>query len=111
MLASTVGIAPALAADPVSTYHPAPATIAKTLKTPPTPSVAVSPDHRLLAILGRENLPTIANLSEPILRLAGYLINPAINGPAEVRLQWLDALSFKDVVSGRTVAVALPAGT
>ncbi|MES3100635.1 alpha/beta hydrolase family protein [Sphingomonas faeni] len=93
-----------------SAYHRAPDAIAKALETPPTPGVAVSPDHRTLAILGRENLPSIANLSKPILRLGGYRIDPATNGQAEVRVQWLNALSFKDVESGRTVAVTLPAG-
>ena len=46
-----------------SAYHRAPDAIAKALEAPPTPGVAVSPDHRTLAILGRENLPSIANLS------------------------------------------------
>ncbi|WP_312490139.1 prolyl oligopeptidase family serine peptidase [Sphingomonas sp.] len=91
-------------------YHRAPDAIARALETPPTPAVRVSPDHRTLAILGRENLPTIANLSKPILRLGGYRIDPATNGQAEVRVQWLNALSFKDIASGHTVAVALPAG-
>ncbi|MDQ0837058.1 alpha/beta hydrolase family protein [Sphingomonas faeni] len=93
-----------------TTYHRAPDAIAKALETPPTPGVAVSPDHRTLAILGRENLPSIANLSKPILRLGGYRIDPTTNGQAEVRVQWLNALSFKDVGSGRTVTVKLPAG-
>ena len=91
-------------------YHRAPAAIAKALEAPPTPGVAVSPDHRTLAILGRENLPSIANLSKPILRLGGYRIDPATNGQAEVRVQWLSALGFKDVATGKTVAVTLPAG-
>ena len=91
-------------------YHRAPDAIAKALEAPPTPAVGVSPDHRTLAILGRENLPSIANLSKPILRLAGYRIDPATNGQAEVRVQWLNALSFKDVASGKSVAVRLPAG-
>ncbi|SEL76897.1 glutamyl peptidase. Serine peptidase. MEROPS family S09D [Sphingomonas palmae] len=102
---------PAAPDAPATTYHRAPDAIAKILETPPTPSVAVSPDHQTLAILGRENLPTIANLSKPILRLAGYRIDPATNGQAEVRTQWLNALSFKDLASGREVKVALPAGT
>lgn len=99
------------AQEPATGYHRAPDAIAKILETPPTPSVAVSPDHRTLAILGRENLPSIANLSKPILRLAGYRIDPATNGQAEMRVQWLNALSFKDIASGRAIAVKLPAGT
>ncbi len=108
LLATT---AAAAAQDPATGYHHAPDAIAKALEAPPTPAVAVSPDHRTLAILGRENLPGIANLSKPILRLAGYRIDPATNGQAEMRVQWLNALSFKDIASGRTVAVTLPAGT
>ncbi|WP_294292478.1 prolyl oligopeptidase family serine peptidase [uncultured Sphingomonas sp.] len=92
-------------------YHRAPDAIAKILDAAPTPAVSLSPDRRTMAILGRENLPTIANLSRPILRLAGYRIDPRTNGPAEVRNQWLNALSFKDVDTGREVKVAVPAGT
>jgi dipeptidyl aminopeptidase/acylaminoacyl peptidase len=106
LLAST-----AAAQSPGSTYHRAPSAIAKVLETLPTPVVAVSPDRRTLAIIDRENLPTIANLSKPILRLGGYRIDPATNGQAEVRVQWLTGLTFKDVSSGRTIRVALPAGT
>ena len=102
--------APLAAAEPGGGYHRAPDAIARILEAAPTPGVAVSPDHRTLAILGRENLPTIANLSKPILRLGGYRIDPATNGQAEVRVQWLDALSFKDLASGHEVKVALPAG-
>jgi dipeptidyl aminopeptidase/acylaminoacyl peptidase len=102
--------APAAAAEAESGYHRAPAAIARILAAPPTPGVLVSRDHRTLAILGRENLPSIANLSKPILRLAGYRIDPATNGQAKVRVQWLDALSFEDLATGRTVDVRLPAG-
>jgi dipeptidyl aminopeptidase/acylaminoacyl peptidase len=99
--------APAFATDG---YHHAPPAIARILAAAPTPAVLVSRDHRVLAILGRENLPSIANLSKPILRLAGYRIDPATNGPAEVRVQWLNALSFKDLATGVTIPVNLPAG-
>jgi dipeptidyl aminopeptidase/acylaminoacyl peptidase len=100
----------ATAQTPGSRYHRAPDAIAKALETAPTPAVSVSPDHETLAILGRENLPTIANLSKPILRLAGYRIDPMTNGQAEVRVQWLNALSFKNLATGRTVETKLPAG-
>jgi dipeptidyl aminopeptidase/acylaminoacyl peptidase len=101
----------AAAQTPDTGYHRAPDAIAKVLETPPTPGVALSPDHRTLAVLDRENLPTIANLSKSILRLGGYRIDPVTNGQAEVRVQWLNGLSFKDVGTGRTIRVALPAGT
>lgn len=91
-------------------YHRAPETIARILETPPMPVVAVSPDHRTLAILGRENLPTVANMAKPILRLGGYRIDPATNGQAEVRIVWLNALALQDLAGGRKIPVAFPAG-
>jgi dipeptidyl aminopeptidase/acylaminoacyl peptidase len=100
----------AYAAEAPGGYHQAPPAIARILAAPPTPSVLVSRDRRTLAILGRENLPTIANMSKPILRLAGFRVDPATNGQAEVRTQWLNALSFQDLATGATVAVHLPAG-
>jgi dipeptidyl aminopeptidase/acylaminoacyl peptidase len=91
-------------------YHAAPPAIARILEQPPTPGVSLSPDHKVLAILGRENLPVIANLSKPILRLGGYRIDPATNGQAEVRVQWLNALTLQDLATGRQTRVMLPAG-
>jgi len=103
--------AAATPADSPAGYHHAPPAIARILAAPPTPAVLVSRDRRTLAILGRENLPTIAAMSKPILRLAGFRIDPATNGQAEVRVQWLNALAFEDLATGKTVAVPLPAGT
>ncbi len=109
LLLATTAHVPGHAQAP-ATYHPAPPAIARILAQAPTPGVTVSPDHRVIAIWGRENLPTIANLSRPILRLGGYRIDPATNGQAEVRVQWLNALTLQDLASGKQVKVALPAG-
>ncbi|WP_081996106.1 S9 family peptidase [Croceibacterium mercuriale] len=115
LLAATALSLPAAAqtAAPQSTettiYHRAPDAIAQILEAPQTPIVAVSPDHRMLAILGRESLPSIAAVSRPILRLGGYRIDPATNGQAEMRVQWLNALTLQDIDSGQQVTVALPA--
>jgi dipeptidyl aminopeptidase/acylaminoacyl peptidase len=111
-LAASVAIAAlssgaALAADG---YQAPPAPIAQILDAAPTPSIAVSPDRKVLAQLGRENLPSIAAVSEPILRLGGYRINPRNNGPIEARSSWMNALSFQDVATGKVRSVALPAG-
>ncbi|AZS20479.1 MULTISPECIES: S9 family peptidase [unclassified Caulobacter] len=97
----------ALAADG---YQAPPAPIAQILDAAPTPGVSVSPDRKVLAQLGRENLPSIAAVSEPILRLGGYRINPRNNGPIEARAAWMHALTLQDVATGKTRAVALPAG-
>src|SRR3990167_1017613 len=54
-----------LAAD---VYQTPPAPIAQILESPQTPSVAVSPDRKVLAQLGRENLPATARkVTEPVV--------------------------------------------
>lgn len=106
-LAALLGPASAQTAE---TYRQPPQPIAQILDTAPTPSVSVSSDRRTLALLGRENLPPISDLAEPFLRLAGYRINPAINGPSEGRAGWLNALSFQDIETGAVRAVTLPHG-
>lgn len=109
--AAPFGFAGLASADtPASVYHTPPAPIAAMIAAPPTPSVSLSRDRKRLAIFGRESLPTIEALSRPLLRLGGYRISTQTNGPAEIRLNWLNELTFEDVASGATRAAALPKG-
>ncbi|HBV13126.1 MAG TPA: S9 family peptidase, partial [Brevundimonas sp.] len=63
-----------------------------------------------LLLTDRSNLPSIAELSEPMLRLAGYRINPRNNGPANSRVSWLTGLSFQSIDGGAARPVTgLPA--
>lgn len=91
-------------------YQTPPAPIAQILDAPPTPAPSVSPNRQTVALLGRANLPPIAELAEPSLKLAGFRINPRNNAPANSRLAWLNALSFQDVTSGKSREVPLPEG-
>ena len=100
---------PALAQEAL-TYQQPPAPIADILDAKPTPTVSLSPDRATLALYDRANLPPIAELAEPMLRLAGYRINPRNNGPANSRVAWLNGLSFQPVAGGPARAVQLPAG-
>jgi dipeptidyl aminopeptidase/acylaminoacyl peptidase len=43
--------------------------------------VEVSPARDVLALLARRSMPSIGEISQPMLRLAGMRINPANNGP------------------------------
>jgi hypothetical protein len=80
--------APALAQNAAPTasaslaYQQPPAPIAAILDARPTPGASVSPDNKVLALLDRSNLPPSPNWPSPMLRLAGYRINPRNNGPA-----------------------------
>ncbi len=100
---------PVLAQD-ASGYQQPPAPIADILDRKPTPTPSLSPDRTTLALFDRSNLPPIAELAEPMLRLGGYRINPRNNGPANSRVSWLTGLSFQPVAGGAARAVALPEG-
>lgn len=99
---------PAFAQDPLA-YQQPPAPIADILDTRPTPTPSLSPDRTTLALYDRANLPPIAELAEPMLRLGGYRINPRNNGPANSRVSWLTGLSFQPVAGGAARPVQLPA--
>jgi hypothetical protein len=111
LLAATAVPASAQTASGVgATYQTPPAPIPQILDTPPQPAVALSPDRDTMALLGRANLPSIAELAAPDLKLASYRINPRNNGQANSRVQWLNALSFQAVNGGAERSVALPRG-
>jgi dipeptidyl aminopeptidase/acylaminoacyl peptidase len=63
-----------------SGYLTPPKVIVDILDAPPTPAVVVSPDHRTVALLNRRSMPTVAELAQPIHRIAGARINPKTNG-------------------------------
>src|SRR5262249_29315655 len=62
-------------------YRKAPPAIAAVLDAPPTPVVSVSPARDHLLLVQGVRYPPIADLAEPMLRLAGLRINPRTNGP------------------------------
>ncbi|MGH6978656.1 MAG: S9 family peptidase, partial [Brevundimonas sp.] len=100
--AQAVGAAP--------TYQQPPQPIAQILDSKPNPLASLSPDRRTLLLQDRSSLPRIAELAEPMLRLAGYRFNPQNNGPANSRVTWLTGLSFQTVEGGAARPVAgLPA--
>jgi dipeptidyl aminopeptidase/acylaminoacyl peptidase len=91
-----------------SGYRLPPAPIPQILNTPPTPTVSISPDRATMALLGRAGMPSIAQLAEPELRLAGTRINPRTNGPS--RAFFSNAITLSAVEGGERREVRLPAG-
>jgi dipeptidyl aminopeptidase/acylaminoacyl peptidase len=71
---------PALA-QPDSGYLQPPPAIVDILDAPPMLPAVVSPTGETIAILSRPSMPALADLAQPMLRLAGYRINPRTNGP------------------------------
>ena len=91
-------------------YMTPPAPIGDIIDASPTPSVSISPQGDVLAVIDRAGFPDITELAEPELRLAGVRINPRNNGLANGRTQWLRGLSFRPVNGGPARTVALPKG-
>ncbi|WP_312128068.1 prolyl oligopeptidase family serine peptidase [Brevundimonas sp.] len=98
--------APMMALADSPTYQQPPAPIDQILDTKPTPSVSISPTGEHILLMDRTNLPSIQELAEPMLRLAGYRINPRNNGPAASRMNWLTGLSIQAVDGGEPRAVS-----
>ncbi|MFN7926834.1 MAG: S9 family peptidase, partial [Blastocatellia bacterium] len=77
------------------------------LNAPTTPNVSFSPSREKMLLEATEAHPTIADLSEPMLRIAGLRINPNTNGLH--RTQRITGLTLRNVTDGKETKLALPA--
>ncbi|MGH9482967.1 MAG: hypothetical protein ACRD1L_12845, partial [Terriglobales bacterium] len=105
--ASVILLATGLAAQAVVNYQkPAPA-ILKVMDAPRPPRVMVSPTRDYLLLVDAVPNPSIADLAEPMLRIAGLRIDPASNGlHATPRVRDLRLERIRD---GAVTPVAAPA--
>jgi dipeptidyl aminopeptidase/acylaminoacyl peptidase len=83
-------------------YQEPPKAIVDLVDAPPTPYIDVSPgdtlNGRWALIEQISGLPSIADLAQPELRLAGLRFNPKTNGPSRGR--YVTALSLKAIPDG-----------
>jgi dipeptidyl aminopeptidase/acylaminoacyl peptidase len=84
-----------------------PKVIVDLLDAPPPPTAELSPARDVIVLLERTAMPTIAELSQPMLRLAGVRINPRTNGPHRSNNRYRN-LTLKAVVDGAERKVTLP---
>jgi len=70
-------------------YQTPPDVLVKLVDAPPTPTISLSPAQgvgpRRILIQQSSSLPTIADLAEPELRLAGLRFNPKVGAPSRTR--------------------------
>ncbi|HUP89818.1 MAG TPA: prolyl oligopeptidase family serine peptidase [Longimicrobiales bacterium] len=88
-------------------YKLPPKVISDILDAPPTPAVVVSPTGNRIAVIERLPMPTITDLSQPLLGLAGARINPATFGPYAVNAR-STGIVFKDIAAGKEIRVQGP---
>src|ERR1035441_9462491 len=89
------------------TYQKPPKVVEDILNSAATPTIQLSPTHAY-AMQGRPvRYPPIAELAQPMRRLAGIRINPTTNGLHNATFN--SALTLRKVPEGTDIKVALPA--
>lgn len=87
-------------------YQKPPSPIPQLLDAPPTPVVLASPKADYLLVADRIPSPPIADLAQPMLRLAGIRINPITNGRHHPPR--LTALHLIHIQDGKEQTIQLP---
>jgi dipeptidyl aminopeptidase/acylaminoacyl peptidase len=88
-------------------YRLPPQVVVDMLDAPPLPAASVSPDRQWLLLLEQRSMPTIAELAQPMLRLAGSRINPRTTGPQLPG--GITGLVLKRIANGTERRIAVPA--
>ena len=107
LLLSAVAFVQAQSAD-VPRYQLPPKEIVDAFDAQPLPAALLSPTKQMFALTYRHPYPTIAELSQPILRIAGARVNPRNNGPQ--RAQEVYAITLRRIADGSETKVGLPPG-
>lgn len=89
-------------------YKKPPKEVLDILNAPVTPTAFTSPTRDNVLFLTGIRYPPLADLAQPMLRLAGLRINPASNSPH--RFQYSVEMSLKRIADGTDVKIQLPPG-
>lgn len=90
-----------------SGYLTPPKVVVDILDAPPTPIVVLAPDRRTVALLSRRSMPSVADLAQPIHRIAGARINPKTNGRQQ-RGGAVTGITLKSIADGTERKVTVP---
>jgi len=89
-------------------YQKPPKAVLDVLDAPSSPTVSLNPTRDKMLLVEASRYPSIAQLSQPMLRLAGSRINPNTNGPHGGGR--ITKLTLKNIGDGKETAIAIPAG-
>ena len=98
------------ASDPPRYVLP-PKNVVDAFDAEPLPQTLLSPNRQVVAIVKARAYPTIAELSQPMLRLAGDRVNPRTNGPhrdSGLAGTGIYAITLKKIADGREISVSVP---
>jgi dipeptidyl aminopeptidase/acylaminoacyl peptidase len=95
------------AAQSATQYKQPSAEIVKMLEAPPFPASEVSPDGRWMLLSERPAMPSIADLAQPMLRLAGTRISPRTN--SQFAGQNINKLTLVDLSNNASRPLEIPA--
>jgi dipeptidyl aminopeptidase/acylaminoacyl peptidase len=99
-------LAPSFNVQAQTPYQKPPKAVLDVLDAPDSTLVSVSPARDKMLLATTDRYPTIAELAEPMLRLAGARINPKTNGrhnPGRIT-----KLALKNLADGKETPLALP---
>ena len=89
-------------------YKKPPKEVLDILNAAVTPGASVSPTRDNMLLTTALRYPPLADLAQPMLRLAGRRINPAANAPH--RFQYSVGLTLKRIADGSEVQIQTPTG-
>jgi hypothetical protein len=98
----------AAAASAQQGYKKPPKEVLDILNAPTTPGISVSPSRDNVILSTTLRYPPLADLAQPVLRIAGRRINPATNSP--FRFQYSVGLTLKRIADGSEIKIETPPG-
>jgi dipeptidyl aminopeptidase/acylaminoacyl peptidase len=107
LLADTAGLTGQSATSSPQGYLKPPAAIVSVLDAEPLPIVVVSPARDTLALMSRRSMPSIEEVSQPMLRIAGIRINPKNVGPH--RAPSGTDITLRTIATGAERKIVVPA--
>ncbi|MEW6128235.1 MAG: prolyl oligopeptidase family serine peptidase [Acidobacteriota bacterium] len=106
LTAITLLIGVSAIAQTATQYQQPPADIVKMLEAAPFPQAQVSPDGKWLLLSERPAMPSITDLAQPMLRLAGTRISPKTN--STFLSQGITRLTLTDLTTKKSRDLTLP---
>ncbi|HEX3185081.1 MAG TPA: prolyl oligopeptidase family serine peptidase [Pyrinomonadaceae bacterium] len=89
-------------------YKKPPKEVLDILNAPTTPGASVSPTRDNVILSTGLRYPPLADLAQPVLRIAGRRINPQTNSP--FRFQYSVGLTLKRIADGSEIKIETPLG-